>query len=266
MTFQDLGQNSMTFQAWNPNDQIPWLSRFSRTGTNPVRMSGFFELQRHCVRNSPVVVQHSDEADCEAGSVICTLAAVDRLPVVLWSDRRCAACSWCRRTMWDGMPRWQIIFFYLYTIFDQRRLDIIWLAWWHCSTLCHVLCDRIKKLWRYKATCFECILFMSFPLYRWTHIHYEYRDLYINNTNTNWSGYKANHLGISKCRPVKLMAAPLLYSWYNELHTVTHCLEHASLITRFHVEVSEHRVITRTDCIQHSQRLFNMCIHQVDFW
>ena len=35
MTFQDLGQNSMTFQAWNPNYQIPWLSRFSRTGTNP---------------------------------------------------------------------------------------------------------------------------------------------------------------------------------------------------------------------------------------
>ena len=37
MTFQDLGQNSMTFQAWNPNYQIAWLSRFSRTGTNPAR-------------------------------------------------------------------------------------------------------------------------------------------------------------------------------------------------------------------------------------
>ena len=97
----------------------------------------------------------------------------------------------------------------------------------------------------------------------WINIHYEYRDLYINNTNTNWLGYKANHLGISKCRPVKLITAPLLHSWYNELHTVTHCLEHASLITRLHVGVSEHRFITRTDCIQHSQRLFNMCIHQV---
>ena len=29
MTFHD-----QTFQAWNPNYQIPWLSRFSRTGTN----------------------------------------------------------------------------------------------------------------------------------------------------------------------------------------------------------------------------------------
>ena len=30
-----------------------------------------------------------------AGSVICTLAAVDRVSFVLWSERRCAACSLC---------------------------------------------------------------------------------------------------------------------------------------------------------------------------
>ena len=32
---------------------------------------------------------------------------------------------------------------------------------------------------------------------------------------TNWLRYKANHLllGLSKCRPAKLIAAPLIYSW-----------------------------------------------------
>ena len=33
-------------------------------------------------------------SDCVRASVICKLAAVDRLPVVLWSERRCTACSW----------------------------------------------------------------------------------------------------------------------------------------------------------------------------
>ena len=33
---------------------------------------------------------------------------------------------------------------------------------------------------------------------------YEYLDLYINNMNTNLLGYEANHLRLSKCRPVKL--------------------------------------------------------------
>jgi len=34
-TFKDLYKNSRTFQAWNPNFQIPGLSRFSRTCANP---------------------------------------------------------------------------------------------------------------------------------------------------------------------------------------------------------------------------------------
>ena len=33
--------------------------------------------------------------DSVAGSVICTLAAVDRVLFVMWSERRCEACSWC---------------------------------------------------------------------------------------------------------------------------------------------------------------------------
>ena len=39
MKFDDFpgpGPKFHDFQAWNPNYQIPWLSRFSRTGTNPV--------------------------------------------------------------------------------------------------------------------------------------------------------------------------------------------------------------------------------------
>ena len=35
-TFKDLYKNSRTFQAWNPNFQIPGLSRFSMTCANPV--------------------------------------------------------------------------------------------------------------------------------------------------------------------------------------------------------------------------------------
>ena len=39
-------------------------------------------------------------SDRVAGSVICTLAAVDCASFVLWLARRCAACSWC-----VGVPR-----------------------------------------------------------------------------------------------------------------------------------------------------------------
>jgi len=35
-TFKDLYKHSRAFQAWNPNVQMPGLSRFSRTCANPV--------------------------------------------------------------------------------------------------------------------------------------------------------------------------------------------------------------------------------------
>ena len=42
--FKDLYKYSMTFQASNPNFQIPWLSSFSMTCANPILQGGYHNL------------------------------------------------------------------------------------------------------------------------------------------------------------------------------------------------------------------------------
>ena len=45
----------------------------------------------------------------------------------------------------------------------------------------------------------------------------EYLDRYINNNNTNWLGYMANHLELSKSRTANLMLALVLHLWCDML-------------------------------------------------
>ena len=59
-------------------------------------MTSSLQLRRHCVQLwCEILAAHAPiEAECEAVSIIWALAAVDRLPVVLWSERRCGVSAY----------------------------------------------------------------------------------------------------------------------------------------------------------------------------
>ena len=107
MTFHDLDRNSMTFQAWNPNYQIAWLSRFSRTSTNPasaahpqLTLSGYpcglllgsWSIpppirKPHRYRCLPSASQTGVPWSVYSGSLFRTIGICDEIYVYLWHKR-----------------------------------------------------------------------------------------------------------------------------------------------------------------------------------
>ena len=138
---------------WTPTtDTHAWVA--SRTTTalhNTVECDTLARLPRHC---SWLTVWRGARWRG-------TLDAVDRLPVctVVGASLRGGLFVLCRSV---GV------------LCETRRPLSDRLAWRHCWTLCHALCDCVLGFFDDLAACFECFLFLSLALYHWTHwVYYE---------------------------------------------------------------------------------------------